>query len=319
MAKKKSETQAKKKALQESKAPVELKEKKDRLAFVEFEIPIDEITFGDHQPRNRDTLEARGELTDLKKSIRDIGLLQPILVQEQKDGGYLLISGERRYRACKELGHSKIRAVLPSSRTINALEKRGKTLDELALFENLQRKNLTAIEEGRCFQKLIGLLGLRQEDLGERLGLKQPYISERLGFLSLPDEVQAMIEVGDINSSQARELGRLKELPDGEREEKQIELAKQLVVEKITVRKAKKLVDQLLGTKDKRDGSQLMRLSAKKAVYFISTLNEKFDDINLSELEREEEQEKLQQLSENLPELINKLQKLKKKLTKIIS
>jgi len=287
-------------------------------AYVEFEIPIEEIILGDHQPRSREGIEAWGSLTQLKNSIRDIGLLQPILVQQQEDGGYLLISGERRYRSCKELGHRKIRAVLPSNRTIHALKERGKTLDELALFENLQRENLTAIEEGRCFEKLLGLLELTQEGLGERLGLKQAYISERIGFLALPDEVQGMIENGEINSSQARELGRLKDLPDGEREEKQVELAKKMLVEKITVKKAKKLVDQVLGKEDKRDGSHLTRLGAKKAIYFISTLNEKFDEIDLGELKGEEDLEKLQKLADDLPALIKKLQGLKKEVSKRI-
>jgi len=300
-------------------APKKVSIPKADLAFIEFEIPMDKIVLGDHQPRSRESIEARGSITQLKNSIREVGLLQPILVQAQDDGTYMLISGERRYRSCTELGHKKIRAVLPSNRTVHALNERGKTLDELALFENLQRKNLTAIEEARCFKKLLKILELTQEELGERLDLKQAYISERIGFLNLPAAVQNMIEDGEITSSQARELGRLREIrKKKERESKQIELAGRLRVEKITVRTTKKMVDDMLGKKVKRDGAQLTRLGAKKAVYFISTLNEKFDEIDLTELDDDDNEEKLVQLHENLPTLIKKLQGLKKKVAKLV-
>jgi ParB family chromosome partitioning protein len=285
-------------------------EEKTNDAFKEFEIPIDSIVLGDHQPRSREGIHARGSLTQLKESIRDIGLLQPILVQEQGGGSFLLISGERRYQSCKELGHKKIRAVLPSNRTIHALNERGKTLDELALFENLKRKNLTPIEEARCFDKLLELLGVTQEELGQRLGLKQNYISSRLGFLLLPEEIQLMIENEEITSSQAREIGRLSalDLPNDERESKQIEIAKKMIVEKITVRKAKKLVDELLGQKKRAE--QLTRLSIKKAFYFISTLHDKFDEFDLSELHTEEDKEKLNEIRKKIPFLIEKLQSI---------
>lgn len=279
----------------------------EKRTFTEFEVPIDLIKLGDHQPRSRDGLEERGNLTKLKNSIRDIGLLQPILLQEQDNGSYLLISGERRYRSCKDLGHKKIRAVLPSNRTIHALNERGKTFDELALFENLQRKNLTPVEEGRCYKKLLEILDLTQEKLGERLQLKQSYISERIGFLSLPEEVQNLIEDEKITTGQARELVRLKKLPEGERETKQIELANKLLVEKLTLKKTKKLVEEAIGEKKKSDGAHLTRLGAKKAIYFISTLNEKFDDIDLDELKGNEEKQNLHKLSDILPKLIEKM------------
>lgn len=301
--------------------PDNLLSPRENTDYQEFEIPIDDIVLGPHQPRTRESIQARGSLTSLKESIRELGLLQPILVQQQDDGKYLLISGERRFQSSKELGHKKIRAVLPSNRTINAMNERGKTLDELALFENLQRKNLTPVEEGRCFEKLLEILGVTQTELGERLGLKQAYISERINLLILPEEVQTMIEEGQISSSQARELGRLDKLPKSKRALQQIELAKKMLVEKITVRKAKKLVDDLLGEKKKRDAPQLVRLGAKKAIYFISTLNEKFDDIDLDELNSDEEsenQEKIQQLVEQIPELIEKLEGLKNKASKMV-
>jgi len=279
----KSKDSKKKKAAKESqKATTDAKEKKapkvkeqsaeEQLpAFVEFEIPLDKIVLGEHQPRDRKGLEARGSLTRLRENIQEVGLLQPILVEERDDGTYLLISGERRYRACTQLGHKKIRAVLPSKKTFRSLEKEKSSLRELALFENLQRKDLTAIEEGRTFEELLKSLKIPQAELGERLGLDQAYISQRISFLKLPEEIQDMIEEGKINTTQARELTRLQKIRGkAKREEAQLAVAKKIEVEKLTYRKAKSLVDELLGTKKERDSSQLTRLGAKKAVYFIS-------------------------------------------------
>lgn len=288
-----------------------------RPEFSEFEIPIELVTLGDHQPRNREGLETRGSLTELKENIRKVGLLQPILVEEKQDGTYLLISGERRLRACIQLGHKKIRAVLPSQRTLRSLEKEERTLQEIALFENLKRKNLSPIEEGKCFLKLQHILPGKttQKDLAERLGLDEAYVSIRIKCLELPDEVREMLEDERINFSQVRQLLRLKKIrKKEEREEAQLEIAKKIEVEKLTFRRAKNLVDELLGEKKKRDFSHLTKLGAKKAVYFISLLNEKFDEIELKELDVEGEQEKLDQLAEALPLLIAKLKRLEKEV-----
>lgn len=288
----------------------------EELVFEEFEVPIDAIVLGEHQPRGREGIRARGSVTQLKDSIREVGLLQPILVTRQSGGRFLVVSGERRFVACRDLGHTKIRAVLPSNRTIHALEKRGKTLDELALFENLHRKNLTPVEEAICYQKLLGLLGLTQEGLAERLGLKQPYINERLGLLKLPEAVQELVEEGSLTVSQARELGRLRKLPEAERDEMQVELANKMIVEKVTIRAARKLVAEVLGEKKKRGRDQITRLGTRKALYFLSTLHDKFDEIDLSELDEQDEQdrERLAELRGHLPELIEKLQALQKQV-----
>lgn len=292
---------------------------KKEAQFEEFEIPIDSIDLGEHQPRDRDGLEARGRLTDLADNIRDVGLLQPILVEPTANGRYLLISGERRLRACMKLKHKKIRAVLPSKRTLQSIEKDGRTLHEIALFENLRRKDLTAIEEGRSYQQILKILKIEQKDLAKRLGVDDAYISRRISFLSLPKDVQEMLEEGKINATQAEQIVRLQKIKKkSDREEAQVEVAKQIEVEKLTYRKAKALVDELLGEKKKRDATQLTRLGAKKAVYFISMLDEKFGEIDLDELKGEEEQEKLQQLNQAIPSLIKKLEELQQKVGELV-
>lgn len=289
--------------------------------FVEFELPLERIMLGKHQPRDRESLKAWGSLTKLKENIREVGLLQPILVEEKEDGRYLLISGERRLRACKQLGHKKIRAVLPSKRTLRILEKEERTLEELALFENLRRKKLTPIEEGKAFKKLQRLLPGKttQQVLAKRLDLDDSYISLRIKCLDLPEEVQEMLADERISVSQVRHLLRLKKIRDyNKRVEAQIQVAKKIETEKLTVSKAKKLVDSLLGAQKKRDYSHLTKLGAKKAAYFISQLDEKFGDIVLEELREEEEgEELLADLAETIPRLIEKLGELQEKLSEM--
>ena len=293
------------------------------LLFTEYEIPIEKIAVGDHQPRNRESILMRGSLTELKENIQKVGLLQPILVQEKEDGTYLLISGERRLRACEQLGHKKIRAVLPSSRTLRSMERDGVTLQEIALFENLRRKDLTPIEEGNCFKQLLKIFPeMTQEELAKRLGLGEAHVSLRMNFLKFPEEVQALIEIGQVSPSQARELLRLQDPKRIRGEEKRerllLDVAKKIDVEKLTYKRAKELVDEILGEKTARNAEALTRLGAKKAVYYFSMLHEKFDDIDLSELKGEEEKERLDKLHETLPGLIEKLQQLKKKVANMV-
>ena len=311
---------------EEKETPEEKEEEVDSdepLLFTEYEIPIEKIVVGDHQPRNRESILARGSLTELKENIQKVGLLQPILVQEKEDGTYLLISGERRLRACEQLGHKKIRAVLPSIRTLRSMEKDGVTLQEIALFENLRRKDLTPIEEGNCFKQLLKIFPeMTQEELAKRLGLGEAHVSLRVNFLKFPEEVQAMIENGQVSASQARELLRLQDPKRVRGEEKRerllLDVAKKIDVEKLTYKKAKELVDEALGEKTVRNAEALTRLGAKKAVYYFSMLHEKFDDIDLAELKGEEEKERLDKLRETLPGLIEKLQQLKKKVANMV-
>ncbi|MBK03385.1 MAG: hypothetical protein CL920_22245 [Deltaproteobacteria bacterium] len=283
-------------------------------SFHELEIDLDKITLGDHQPRDREKINKRGSTKKLRESIKEVGLLHPILVTDNGDGTYLLISGERRFQAHKELNYKKIRANLPSKKTLRAIENDGRTLIELALFENVRRENLTPIEEGRTFKKLLEHLGVSQEELGKRLGYKQGSISLKIRFLDLPEEVQDMIEAGLINGRQAREIIRLQKIEDEEeRVEKQIEVAKKINIEKLTAKSAKKLVDSALG-KEKKSGGQLLRLGVKKAVHFISELDCKFADIDLDELDEKEKEQKLKELEQHIPSLIEKLQVLNEKV-----
>lgn len=178
------------------------------------------------------------------------------------------------------------------------------------MFENVRRENLTPIEEGRTFKKLLEHLGVSQEELGKRLGYKQGSISLKIRFLDLPEEVQDMIEAGLINGRQAREIIRLQKIEDEEeRVEKQIEVAKKINIEKLTAKSAKKLVDSALG-KEKKGGEQLRRLGVKKAFHYIAELNEKFNDIDLDDLDEDERADRLEDLQETIPKLIAKLNKL---------
>ena len=142
------------------------------------ELPIASIRPNPYQPRAHFDEEALGELSD---SIREVGLLQPVLVRPAGDG-YELIAGERRWRAAGRAGLEHIPALVRESDDSRTLVQ--------ALVENLQREDLTALEEAEAYQQLLERPGLTQEDLAARLGKSRPAITNALRLLTLPDAVK---------------------------------------------------------------------------------------------------------------------------------
>ena len=144
-----------------------------------IEIPIDHISTNPFQPRKKfddDTLE------ELAESIRQIGIIQPITIRETHDGNYQLITGERRLRASKLAGISKIPAYIRGANDNDLLE--------MALVENIQREDLDAIEIAISFQRLLDECNLTQEDLSQRVGKKRATVSNYIRLLKLPAEIQ---------------------------------------------------------------------------------------------------------------------------------
>ncbi len=168
-----------------------------------FEIKIEEIQPNPHQPRER---FSRGEIDELVASIKKHGLLQPVVVTLREGGGYELIAGERRLRAAKIVGLERVPAVVRGAHGSEKLE--------LALIENIQRQDLTPIEEARAYQKLIQDYGLTQEDVAARVGKARATISNALRLLLLPREVQQAVSDGTLPPTQARVLAGLKTLEE---------------------------------------------------------------------------------------------------------
>jgi len=157
-------------------------------------IPISQIRPNPWQPRRRFD---DAQLEELAASIRQQGVLAPILVRPSKDG-FELIAGERRWRAAQKAGIAEIPAVVR--------EVDDRTALELAIVENLQREDLTPIESARAYQRLVQEFGLTHQEIAERVGISRAQVSNTLRLLQLPEEVQQMVDRGELPMGLARPL-----------------------------------------------------------------------------------------------------------------
>jgi len=171
------------------------------------------------QPRRHFDTEALAELRD---SIRQHGLLQPIVVRRKGDG-FEIVAGERRWRACRLAGLQQIPAVIRED-----LDDRG--MLELALVENVQRQDLDPIERARAFQQLKSVLGVTQEQVADRVGLRRPTVTNLLRLLELPEAVQALV------SSNQLSMGHARAILSAEDPATRLELAKEAVAQHWSVR-----------------------------------------------------------------------------------
>jgi ParB family chromosome partitioning protein len=191
-----------------------------------IEVPLDSIEANPSQPRR---VFDRTELEALAASIREHGVLQPVLLS-RADGRYRLIAGERRVQAARLAGLTRVPAVVREDSRHSSLE--------LALTENLQRADLNAIEEAQAYRELIERHGLTQEDIAQRVGRKQSTISNTLRLLSAPPELQDAVIASRITEGHLRALLPL----DGE----QAKLAlRQVMQSKLNVRQTEALVRRL--------------------------------------------------------------------------
>lgn len=191
------------------------------------EIDVREITPNPYQPRKVFSAEA---IEELKESILQHGILQPIIVRKNIKG-YEIVVGERRYRAAKAAKLKMIPAV------VRELDDR--QMMELAILENLQREDLTPIEEAAAYQSLMDKLHITQEELAKRLGKSRPYIANHVRLLSLPKHIQNSITEGKLSMGHGRTLLGLKL-------KENIELAAEKTInENLNVRQLEKLVQQI--------------------------------------------------------------------------
>jgi ParB family chromosome partitioning protein len=159
------------------------------------EIDIDRILPNSHQPRKNFDEDALNELAD---SIREHGVVQPVVVRPLDDGFFQLIAGERRWRASQRAGLYRIPAVVREAGEHAALE--------LALIENLQREDLNPIEEAQAYERLISDFGLTQEDVSRRVGKNRATIANMLRLLRLPAEVQQWLRENRLSTGHAKAL-----------------------------------------------------------------------------------------------------------------
>lgn len=160
------------------------------------EIEIGKIDPDPDQPRK--TFEPQS-ISELAATIKEVGLLQPLLVRRVEEGRYLLVAGERRWRACRELEMTSVEAIIID----------GTNADEISLVENLQRENLKPIEEAEAVDRLIKLHGYKQEDAGKVLGKSRATITELLGLLRLPEAIRIESRTVDIPKSTLLAIARM--------------------------------------------------------------------------------------------------------------
>ncbi len=191
------------------------------------EIKIKDLRPNPYQPRKTFDEDA---LSDLKESIQQHGVLQPIIVRKSIKG-YDIVAGERRFRAAQQAGLTTIPAIVREfSETL---------MREIALLENLQREDLSPLEEAEAYASLLDHLSVTQEELAKRLGKSRPHIANHLRLLTLPDEVQKLIADGKLSMGHGRTLLSLKN------KNKLASLVKKIVDEGLNVRQVEKLVQQL--------------------------------------------------------------------------
>ena len=188
------------------------------------EIPVGELDPNPDQPRRTFSPESISQLAD---SIRDQGVLQPLLVVPASGGRYRIIAGERRYRASRVAGLETVPCIVKDIDVIRQME--------IALIENLQREDLNPMEAARGIQALMKQCGYTQEKVSARLGKSRPAVANLLRLLSLPEEVTEMVRDGLISAGHARVLAGIRSA------EEQIRLAKRAADEGMSVRRLEQL------------------------------------------------------------------------------
>ncbi len=195
------------------------------------EIPVSAITPNPRQPRRTFDEDA---LEELAESIREVGLLQPVVVRAAGPGQYELVMGERRWRASQRAGQTEIGAIVKQTQDDDMLRD--------ALIENLHREQLDPLEEAAAYQQLLDDFGATHEELARRVGRSRPHISNTLRLLNLPPAVQKRVAAGVLSAGHARALLSA-ENPDA-----QERLAGRIVAEGLSVRAVEEIV--AVGTDD---------------------------------------------------------------------
>ena len=164
---------------------------KDRVLYVS----VDKITPNVNQPRKSFDDDS---LAELSASIKNQGVLQPLLVEKITDDSYVIVAGERRFRAAKIAGLSEVPVIVKSFNEVQRIE--------VALIENIQRENLNAIDEAAAYQYLIQKSGLTQEEVAEKVGKKRSTVTNSLRLLQLPDQMKDDIVSGVLTAGHARAI-----------------------------------------------------------------------------------------------------------------
>ena len=213
-------------------------------------VPVDEITAGRFQPR---TVFNEESLKELSESIREKGVIQPVILSKKRTG-YELIAGERRWRAVKMLGFKEIPAIVKIVRDSDALE--------MAIIENIQRENLNPVEEALAYDRLMREFALTQEGLSKKIGKNRSTVANTMRLLKLPDKIKDDISDGRLTMGHARALLAL------ESEKEQIKLRDEIINAGLNVRQVETHAKARSG-KAPRKAKSTEDVHIKKAAHMI--------------------------------------------------
>ena len=192
-------------------------------------LPISRVEPREEQPRVNFDEASLGELAE---SIREYGMIQPITVRRLTSGYYQIIAGERRWRAARMAGLKEV--------PVRVIEADERLATELALVENLQREDLSPIEEAQGYKTLMEVYGMTQDEAAKRVGKSRPTVTNALRLLSLAPEVQQFVEQGVLSAGHGRALVPIKP------EEAQIEAARSVIANGLSVRRTEQLAAKLM-------------------------------------------------------------------------
>ncbi len=238
-------------------------------------LPVMRLQPGQFQPRS---YFDEGALTELAESIQKNGIMQPIIVRPVGGGRFEIVAGERRWRAAKQAGLETVPVIMREINNKQALE--------LALVENIQRRDLNPLEEASGYQRLIEEFGYTNEELAETVGKSRSHIANLLRLQSLPEEVKLMVEKGDLTMGHARALLTT---------DNPVELAKLIVRKNLNVRQTENF-SKGAGTKSRKraddEGGAAQKANAARAAFYNPNVSSGQKDPDILALE--------ETLSENL-------------------
>lgn len=253
-----------------------------------IQLPINKIKPNRYQPR---TIFDEEKIKELAQTIRTHGMIQPIVVRRLEDDMYEIIAGERRWRAVQSLGWSEISAII-----------RGMTDAEtasVALIENLQREELTVIEEARAYAKLLEIHSITQEALAQRLGKNQSTIANKLRLLKLPENVQQALLDKLITERHARALIKLKD------PEKQTRLLEEIISKQLNVKQTEERIAKINESKKEKKKKQPTFKGVNKDVRIaMNTIRQSLNmvtDTGLNVESKEQEMDDYYQITIKIP------------------
>ena len=196
------------------------------------DIPINTVIPNPGQARNDFSTE---KLDELVISIRELGIVQPIVVRSLENGNYEIIAGERRWRACKMIGMEQIPAIIKNYSKIEATA--------VSLIENIQREDLNSLEEANAYKRLMDGFSLTQEDVAGMVGKSRSHIANIVRLLSLPEEIKTLLGKNSISTGHAKALLSLND------EELQLKVVEKIITNNLSVRETEKLIKDIISEK----------------------------------------------------------------------